>query len=342
MQGFQIPPSSKSLPSVSSYTCWQAAYSPGFELKPPGRRGGFLGRSTVRFSTAWRNDVHPRNLTNWYQTWLHCHLLKSPVTFSKKNLSFWGPPCDSFRECNANRLVLWKKWLYSKPAANTLSCPLATCKAPNAKKNDMFPHDTFVNLNSAIWNAYFNEKLWIPPIIMEVENGVLEDVFSLQMGYSPLPWLWEEGYHFLAFLGGIPPQKGIRFWKELTHPLTIAPDLATFDFSHRVEKAISQALFHAWTMCIGRCHPDRKSRGWTPRGPAVAMNHAMDASNRRKILPFFTTSHLFPFKSLNIWIWIRGEGDQKKSFLAQLAQLFHHSVPKKHLLRYTVHLTVTR
>ncbi len=29
---------------------------------------------------------------------------------------------------------------------------------------------------------------------MEVENGVLEDVFSLQMGYFPLPWLWEEGY----------------------------------------------------------------------------------------------------------------------------------------------------
>ena len=23
--------------------------------------------------------------------------------------------------------------------------------------------------------------------------GVLEDVFSLQMGYFPLPWLWEEG-----------------------------------------------------------------------------------------------------------------------------------------------------
>ena len=27
-----------------------------------------------------------------------------------------------------------------------------------------------------------------------VENGVLEDVFSLQMGYFPLPWLWEEGH----------------------------------------------------------------------------------------------------------------------------------------------------
>ena len=27
----------------------------------------------------------------------------------------------------------------------------------------------------------------LPPIIMEVENGVLEDVFSLQMGYFPLP-----------------------------------------------------------------------------------------------------------------------------------------------------------
>ena len=26
----------------------------------------------------------------------------------------------------------------------------------------------------------------LPPIIMEVENGVLEDVFSLQMGYSHL------------------------------------------------------------------------------------------------------------------------------------------------------------
>ena len=29
---------------------------------------------------------------------------------------------------------------------------------------------------------------------MEAENVVLEDVFSLQMGYFPLPWLWEEGY----------------------------------------------------------------------------------------------------------------------------------------------------
>ena len=27
----------------------------------------------------------------------------------------------------------------------------------------------------------------LPPITMEVENGVLEDVFSLQIGYFPLP-----------------------------------------------------------------------------------------------------------------------------------------------------------
>ena len=27
----------------------------------------------------------------------------------------------------------------------------------------------------------------LPPMIMEVETGVLEDVFSLQMGYFPLP-----------------------------------------------------------------------------------------------------------------------------------------------------------
>ena len=33
----------------------------------------------------------------------------------------------------------------------------------------------------------------LAPIIMEVENGVLENVFSLQMGYFPPPWLWEEG-----------------------------------------------------------------------------------------------------------------------------------------------------
>ena len=33
----------------------------------------------------------------------------------------------------------------------------------------------------------------LPPKIMEVENGI-EDVFSLQMGYFPLPWLWEEEY----------------------------------------------------------------------------------------------------------------------------------------------------
>ena len=40
-------------------------------------------------------------------------------------------------------------------------------------------------------------SITLPPIIMEVENGVLEDVFSLQMGYFPLPWLWEEGYGFV-------------------------------------------------------------------------------------------------------------------------------------------------
>ena len=32
------------------------------------------------------------------------------------------------------------------------------------------------------------------PINMEVENGGLEDDFSLQGGHFPLPWLWEEGY----------------------------------------------------------------------------------------------------------------------------------------------------
>ncbi len=33
----------------------------------------------------------------------------------------------------------------------------------------------------------------LSPIIMEVENGGLEDDFSLQGGHVPLPWLWEEG-----------------------------------------------------------------------------------------------------------------------------------------------------
>ncbi len=37
------------------------------------------------------------------------------------------------------------------------------------------------------------DSMTFPPIIIEVENGVLEDVLSLQMGYVPLPWLWEEG-----------------------------------------------------------------------------------------------------------------------------------------------------
>ena len=40
----------------------------------------------------------------------------------------------------------------------------------------------------------------LPPITMEVENGVLEDVFSLQIGYFPLPWLWEEGQPITACL----------------------------------------------------------------------------------------------------------------------------------------------
>ena len=50
--------------------------------------------------------------------------------------------------------------------------------------------------------------LTLPPIVMEVENrenGVLQDVFSLQMGYIPLPWLWEEGYVFFL-------QKILAMW----------------------------------------------------------------------------------------------------------------------------------
>ena len=31
------------------------------------------------------------------------------------------------------------------------------------------------------------DSMTFPPIIIEVENGVLEDVLSLQMGYVPLP-----------------------------------------------------------------------------------------------------------------------------------------------------------
>ncbi len=34
----------------------------------------------------------------------------------------------------------------------------------------------------------------LSPIIMEVENGGLEDDFSLQGGHFPLPCLWEEEY----------------------------------------------------------------------------------------------------------------------------------------------------
>ncbi len=33
----------------------------------------------------------------------------------------------------------------------------------------------------------------LSPIVMEMENGGLEDDFSLQEGHFPLPWLWEEG-----------------------------------------------------------------------------------------------------------------------------------------------------
>ena len=33
----------------------------------------------------------------------------------------------------------------------------------------------------------------LSPIVMEVENGGLEDDFSLQGGHFPLPWLREEG-----------------------------------------------------------------------------------------------------------------------------------------------------
>ncbi len=47
---------------------------------------------------------------------------------------------------------------------------------------------------STIWRNTTQFKNTLPPIIMEVENGVLEDVFSLQGVHFPLPWLWEEVY----------------------------------------------------------------------------------------------------------------------------------------------------
>ncbi len=49
------------------------------------------------------------------------------------------------------------------------------------------------------WTTARCFKSTLPPMIMEVENGILEDVWlvCLQMGYFPLlPWLWKEGYGF--------------------------------------------------------------------------------------------------------------------------------------------------
>ena len=42
------------------------------------------------------------------------------------------------------------------------------------------------------WSIITEFQFTLPPIIMEVENVVLEDVFSLQGVHFPLPWLWEE------------------------------------------------------------------------------------------------------------------------------------------------------
>ena len=62
----------------------------------------------------------------------------------------------------------------------------------------------------------------LPPIIMEVENGVLEDVFSLQMGYFPLPWLWEGRYchchYYISFLV-TKLSSLLSFWESMHHLL---------------------------------------------------------------------------------------------------------------------------
>ena len=47
-------------------------------------------------------------------------------------------------------------------------------------------------VGTTFWKGYMIYTL--SPIIMEVENGGLEDDFSLQGGRFPLPWLWEEEY----------------------------------------------------------------------------------------------------------------------------------------------------
>lgn len=92
---------------------------------------------------------------------------------------------------------------------------------------------------------------------------LVEGVFQWLQGWD---WLGSASWNFYPTMS--PPQFFVEFRTQAAtfvfghpdhHPGPPTSHLATADFFHRVEKTISQALLHAWTMCIGRCHPDRKT-----------------------------------------------------------------------------------
>ncbi len=142
------------------------------------------------------------------------------------------------------------------------------------------------------------------------------------------------------FWGDSSPKRH-SLWKEFTYPWRSPLTFPRLTSPIVLKK---QSAKHCST--LGRCasadviltasredEPQVKLLlGITPCKQQKQTSVPMDASNHHKTLPFFTTSHLFPFKSLNIWIWIRGEGRKNRKhfldFLAQLAQLFHHGVQK--------------
>ena len=85
----------------------------------------------------------------------------------------------------------------------------------------------------------------LPPVIMEVENGVLADVLSLQMGHFPLPWLWEVFCLFLPY----------SLWEFLIRfeRYSLGPEKQTSDYVGDVTQQGIASSYHALICAAIRC-----------------------------------------------------------------------------------------
>ena len=214
-------------------TCWQAAYSPGFERKPPVFRAQLRGSSDFQ-GWDWRGSAI---LT----------------------------PGDTPKACEKT----WKSSHFLIPVHLNLS--KLEFLIPIPQKNTMFPpHNFFVEFRTQAATFVF-------------------DTLTI----TPVP-------HFSPCHGWLLSS----CWKN-NRPST-APRL---DDVHRQMSSWPQdrEIPYVKFVAITRMWNGKK---YTAMDHAHAANSRkktsvpMDASNRQN-LAIFTTSHLFPFKSLDIWIWNR-------------------------------------